>query len=102
MRHLPVCVEAAHDMRAEIILQYVGNLIVIGVLPFRLGQMGSPFWYLLTYAVVTGLILTVAEDLRFARALFQRADVRSYAQVRVALIAVVGTAPFVAGMTLAV
>jgi hypothetical protein len=99
MRRQHACVAPAHDMTAEIILRCVGNLIVVGPLPFRLGLTGVPFWYLLIYAVVAGLMLTVAEDLRFARALFQRSDVRSYAQVRVALIAVLGTAPFVSGMT---
>lgn len=101
MRHQPVCVALDHHMVTDIILRCVGNLIVIGALPFRLGQMGAPLWFLPVYAAVAGLMLTVAEDLRFARALFQRSDVRCFAQVRIAVIAILGIIPFVAGSTMA-
>jgi hypothetical protein len=100
MRHQLVCPEPDHDVITEIVLRCVGNLIVIGVMPFRLGQMGAPIWYLLLYAVVAGLMLTIAEDLRFAREMFSRADVRSYTRVRIAIIAVLGVMPFAGGMAL--
>lgn len=100
MKHQPVCLEPDCDMMAEIVLRWVGNLIVIGALPFRLGQMGAPLWYLPIYAVVAGLMLTVAEDGQFAREVFFRIDVRSYMRVRIALIAVLGVTPFLAGMAL--
>lgn len=101
MSQQPACVQPAYHMITEITFRLVGNLIVIGALPFRLGLMGAPLWYLPFYALIAGLMLTVAEDLRFAQALFQRKDVRSYAQVRIALVAIIGTAPFVAGMAMA-
>lgn len=100
MRHQPVCLKPDYNMMTEIVLRCVGNLIVIGALPFRLGQMGAPFWYLPIYAIVAGIILTVAKDIRYAQGMFLRVDVRSYTRVRVALIAVFGATPFLAGMTL--
>ncbi len=100
MRHQLVCPEPDHNVTIEIVLRWVGNLIVIGVLPFRLGQMGAPLWYLPIYAVIAGLMLTIAEDLRFAREMFSRADVRGYTRVRIALITVLGATPFVGGMAL--
>lgn len=97
MSHEPVCGAFGHSTAPEIILRCVGHLIVVGALPFRLGQTGAPWWCLPIYAVVAGVMMTVAEDIRFARALFLRRDVRGYAQVRIALIALLGTAPFAAG-----
>ncbi|MBB5712953.1 hypothetical protein FHT02_004215 [Sphingomonas xinjiangensis] len=100
MKDKSVCVGSYRTMMIEIVLRCVGNLIVIGALPFRLGHLGAPLWYLPIYAAVAGLMLTVAEDFSFARELFLRADVRSYMRVRIAIIAVLGAMPFVAGMAL--
>jgi hypothetical protein len=98
MSHQPVCGAFGNSTAPEIILRCVGNLIVVGALPFRLGQTGAPWWGLPIYAVLAGLMMTLAEDIHFARAIFLRRDVRGYAQVRVALIAALGTVPFAAGM----
>lgn len=98
MKHRPGREASDRGLTPEIILRCVGNLIVIGALPYRLGQMGAPLWCLPVYAVLAGLMMTLAEDLRAARTIFERRDVRSYAQVRVALVAALGTAPFAAGL----
>jgi hypothetical protein len=101
MRHQPVCAPPDQNIPTEILIRCVGNLIIIGALPFRLGQVGAPLWLLPIYAFVAGLMLTVAEDTGFTTSIFRRKDVRSYAQVRVALIAGFGAVPFAAGLAFA-
>lgn len=78
-------------------MRCVGHLIVVGALPFRLGQTGAPWWCLPIYAVVAGMTMTVAEDIRFARATFLRRDVRGFAQMQIAFIALLSMAPYAAG-----
>lgn len=90
---------ADHDrsMLAKYVLDWAMNLVIVAVLPVRIGILGAPLWFFLGYAIIAGLAAILTEDLRYARLVFVRADIRDYLAVRIAIVAVLGIAPFLAG-----
>jgi len=92
-----------HDrsVLTKYVLDWAMNLVIVAVLPVRIGILGAPLWFFLAYAIIAGLVAMLAEDLRYARLMFARADIRDYLTVRIAIVAVLGIAPFLAGHLLA-
>lgn len=86
--------------RAEHLLSWAVNAIIVVVLPVRLGlSLASPLLFL-GYAAVCGVILTVAEDRHFLLGIVMRRDVRAYLFARIAIVAVAGLVPFLIGRAL--
>jgi hypothetical protein len=71
------------------------NVFLIAVLPAWLGMLGAPMWLFLAYAALAGSVLTLTENLHYAREVFSEPAMRDYALVRVAVVAVCGFIPFV-------
>lgn len=87
-------------MTLEWQLRLAINLFVVTVPPAFLGVIGQPPLSFLLYAVGIGTALTLSEQPSFARAILARADVRSYLQVRVALVLLSGAVPYLLGTML--
>jgi len=81
-------------------MSWVGNLVIVAVLPMRLGLLGTPLWFFMAYAVVAGCVLALTESLDFAREMIFRPDVRAYVLVRIMIVGLVGLIPFTTGRTL--
>ena len=84
----------------DVAMSWVGNLVIVAVLPMRLGLLGTPLWFFMAYAVVAGCVLALTESLDFARELVFRPDVRAYVLVRIMIVALVGLMPFTIWRTL--
>ncbi|GGE85440.1 hypothetical protein [Sphingomonas prati] len=92
--------ERDRSMKVDYLLVWAANAAIVAVLPAKLGWSGAPLLIFLTYAVTAGIVLTLAEDLRYATLAFTRTDIRSYLKVRVGLVAVFGIVPFLLGRAL--
>jgi hypothetical protein len=88
-------------MMANHVLSWAVNVVTVVVLPARLGLLGAPPSFFIAYAVIAGTVLMLAEDPRYARSIFARADIRRYLAVRIAIVVVVGIAPYFTGRMLA-
>lgn len=88
-------------MMANHVLNWAVNVFTVVVLPARLGLLGAPPSVFIAYAMIAGIVLTLAEDPRYARLIFSRADIRRYLAVRIAIVVVVGITPFLTGRVLA-
>lgn len=92
--------ERDRSMKVEYLTDWAVNAVVVVVLPTSMGLAGASLWIFPAYAVIAGIALTLAEDLRYARLAFTRTDVRSYLMARVAIVAVCGIVPFLLGSAL--
>lgn len=81
-------------------MSWVGNLVIVAVLPMRLGLLGTPLWFFMAYAVVAGCVLALTGSLDFAREMVFRSDVRAYVLVRIMIVGLVGLIPFMIGREL--
>ena len=81
-------------------MSWVGNLVIVAVLPMRLGLLGTPLWFFMAYAVVAGCVLALTESLDFAREMVFRSAVRAYVLVRIMIVGLVGLIPFTIGREL--
>lgn len=89
--------EADESLGLDAAMSWAANIVIVAVLPARLGLLGAPVWFFLAYAAVAGCMLAVSESLSYARDLFFRSDVRAYLVARVVIVAVGGLIPFVIG-----
>ncbi|SOB87371.1 hypothetical protein SAMN06297144_2503 [Sphingomonas guangdongensis] len=81
-------------LRVESAGLVAANLLAATVLPAGFGSTGYNPLFFCAYAVVAGVLLIGMEDVRYLSALLTRADVRSYARVRIALVLIAGTGPY--------
>jgi len=81
-------------------MSWVGNFVIVAVLPMRLGLLGTPLSFFMAYAVHAGCVLAPTESFGFAREMLFRPDVRAYVLVRIMIVALVGLIPFTIGRTL--
>jgi hypothetical protein len=79
---------------------WVGNFVIVAVLPMRLELLGTPLWFFMAYAVVAGCVLALTESLDFAREMVFRPDVRAYVLVRIMIVGLLGLIPFTIGRAL--
>lgn len=91
---------AERFMGLEFFLGWGVNLFILAVLPTRLGMLGAPLWFFMAYAALAGGVLTLTRTLGRPREVISRADLRDYALVRVALVALCGLVPFAIGLAL--
>jgi hypothetical protein len=84
----------------DLFLSWGVNLFILAVLPTRLGMLGAPLWFFMVYAALAGGVLTLTGTLRHPGEIISRADLRDYALVRVALVALCGLVPFAIGRAL--
>lgn len=94
------CVPETTKMTLEWQLRFAINLFVATVPPTFLGLIGEPPLSFLLYAAGIGTALMLAEQPSLARDMLARADVRSYLQVRVALVLLCGVVPYFLGSML--
>ena len=87
-------------MTLEWQLRFATNLFVVTVPPAYLGLSQQPLLSFLVYALGVGVALTLSEQPSFARDFLARSDVRSYLQVRVALVLLCGAVPYLVGIML--
>lgn len=80
--------------QTDSVLSWIVNAMMVLVLPVRLGLANGSLALFLVYAGVCGVILTIAEDHRYVRALIRRSDVQGYLAARIAIVAVLGICPF--------
>lgn len=97
----PARLERDRSMKLDYLLDWTVNIFIVAVLPVRIGLLGAPLWFFLTYAATAGVVLTLVDDVGYAREIFSRSDIRSYLKVRIAIIAILGIAPFLSGCALA-
>ncbi|MBB4099349.1 hypothetical protein [Sphingomonas kyeonggiensis] len=74
-------------------MSWVANLVIVAVLPTRLGLLGAPLWFFMAYAVVAGCVLALIDSVGFARDICIRPDVL----VRIMIVVVGGLVPFTIG-----
>lgn len=84
-------------MMPDHVLNLAVNVCTVVVPPDRLGFPSAPPSFFIAYAMIAGTVLMLAEDLRYARSIFFRADIRRYLAVRIAIVVVVGITPFLTG-----
>lgn len=89
--------EADEWLSLDAAMSWAANIIIVAVLPTRLGLLGAPLWFFLAYAAVAGCVLALSESLSHARDLFFRSDVRAYLLAWVVIVAVGGLIPFAIG-----
>lgn len=89
--------EGDGSLSLESAMTWAANIVIVAVLPARLGLLGAPLWFFLVYAAVAGCVLALSESLSHARDLFFRSDVRAYLLARVVIVAVGGLIPFAIG-----
>ncbi len=89
------------SMTLDFLLHWTANVVMVALLPVRIGVSGATLWGFLAYAVIVGIVLTLVDDVRNARRIFVRPDVRDYMKVRVAIVVILGVMPFLAGRALA-
>ena len=87
-------------MDLDFFLRWGVNLFILAVLPTRLGMLGAPLWFFMAYAALAGGVLTLTGTLNHPEEGVSRADLRDYALVRVALVALCGLVPFAIGRAL--
>ena len=80
---------------------WLGNILAIAVLPFKLGISNASAILFLSYCMLCGAVLTFAEDSRFIIIAADRSDVRGYLLVRVVMTLVLGSGPFLIGKAIA-
>lgn len=88
-------------MKLDDLLGWSVNVFAVAVLPARIGVLGGPLWFFLVYAVIAGIMITLAEDVRYVRSTFVLSDLRDSLKVRTVIVMVYGIAPFLLGRAFA-
>jgi hypothetical protein len=84
----------------DAVMRWAGNLVIVAVLPMRLGLLSTPLWFFVAYAVVAGCVLALTDSLGDTHEIVFWPDVRAYVLVRIMIVALVGLIPFTMGRTL--
>lgn len=88
-------------IRPDILLPLAANFVVMVILPVRLGLSGVSVATFLAYAALSGVLLTLAGDVRHLRTVFSHRGVHGYLLVRTVIVAIVGAVPFVVARSVA-